>query len=170
VEYFDGLVDGLRNHYGNVDWERQAIGGISMGGYLAFEIAARRAAANEPFRSVGLFSAVLQLCDNLQKMSQDLVNSPPRLLYLQWQEGDDSPIIQSNNQLIENLGKPKWLLDSQEPNKKHNWFAWRPQIQHFLKLLPPVLAPEEADAGTDDRAAASAIDAVTAGVGPEPVA
>jgi hypothetical protein len=77
VDYFEqGLVEGLQNRYPNIDWERQAIGGISMGGFLAFEIAARRFALNPawhaPFRCVGLFSAALQACDDLQKRRQIL--------------------------------------------------------------------------------------------------
>jgi pimeloyl-ACP methyl ester carboxylesterase len=64
VEYFEqGLVANLRNRYPNGDWQRQAIGGISMGGYLAFEIATRR--IQTPFRCIGLFSAALQSCANL---------------------------------------------------------------------------------------------------------
>jgi hypothetical protein len=70
VEYFEqGFVDSLRNRYPNVDWERQAVGGISMGGYLAFEIATRRTRPGPvwetPFRCIGLFSAALQSCANL---------------------------------------------------------------------------------------------------------
>jgi len=139
VDYFEnGLVESLRNHYPNIAWERQAIGGISMGGFLAFEIAARRATANPvwraPFRCIALFSAALQACANLQQASNALAATAPQLLYVGWASEEIPDIRTTNERLVTNLAGRAWLTPTTEPGG-HNWRVWRPQVHAFLQRI-----------------------------------
>jgi pimeloyl-ACP methyl ester carboxylesterase len=136
VRYFeDGLVESLRRRYPEADWDHQAIGGVSMGGYLAFEIASRRAkaaASRAPFRCIGLFSAALHMCDTLISSATALASAPPKLLHAWLVQEDHRLIIDANRKLASQL-RAAWFQDTMEQGK-HNWVSWRPQLQRFLAM------------------------------------
>lgn len=135
-----GLVDGLEAAFPNIDWTRQAIGGISMGGFLAFEVASRRRAGrapqHQPFRAIGLFSAALQACDDLASSCRAL--PVPKLLLSRWQTRDNEAIKGGNRTLVAEFGGRPWF-DHDETQGDHRWPDWSPQIRLFISQLPAVL-------------------------------
>jgi hypothetical protein len=140
VDYFEnGLVESLRNRYPNIAWQRQAIGGISMGGFLAFEIAARRVAANpvwrRPFQCIGLFSPALQACANLPQASNAVAATAPQLLSVAWGDGEHPQTIREiYERLMTILAGRAWLTRDMERGG-HNWRVWQPQVHRFLQRI-----------------------------------